>query len=262
MPRVDHTALHALPGSFLAQQDSGPTLTNRAAVVLTRRAEPAHTAHDADAPPTRSVAARRRALPNGRAVVGGLLVAAAAVGTYAAWSGADEAPSTRYAVAVRDLAVGEVVEAGDLELVPLELASRVAAGAFEGDDAALVPGQLTVAPVAEGDLVQRSALIVPEDARPARQLSFAIDLSAALAGTLEQGEHIDVLVTTGGDDEAATRVVARDAVVARLVGDGDDGRLVVLLSVDESTDLAALVTAARRGELTLVRATPGSGAGD
>lgn len=208
-------------------------------------------------PRGRRVAGRRPALPNGRAVVGGLLVAAAAVGTYAAWSGADDPPSTRFVVAARDLSVGQVVGVDDVELVAMELGGGVAAGAFDAADASLVVGQLTVAPLGAGDLVQRSALVVPEDAEPARQLSFAIDVSAALAGTLEQGERVDVLVTTGGDEEATSEVVAAGAVVARLVGDVDDGRLVVLLSVDDGTDLATLVTAARRGELTLVRTTPG-----
>lgn len=202
---------------------------------------------------------RRAALPNGRAVVGGLLVAAAAVGTYAAWSAADDAPSTRYAVAARDVAVGEVLEAGDVELVAMDAPASLRTNAFEGDDAGVVVGQVTVAPLAEGDLVQRSAVVVPEDAARARQLSFPIDVSAALAGTLEVGEQVDVLVTSGSDvAEAATEVVAEGATVARVLGGEDDGgRIVVLLSVAEGTDLLALTTAARIGELTLVRTTPG-----
>jgi hypothetical protein len=47
-------------------------------------------------------------------------------------------------------------------------------------------------------------------------------------------------------------------VVARVTGDEDDGRLVVLLSVGDDTDLLALTTAVRAGELTLVRTTPGA----
>ncbi len=198
----------------------------------------------------------RRALPNGRAVVGGLLVAAAAVGTYAAWSSAADEPSTRFAVTTRDVAIGEVLEPADIELVRMEAPASVAAAAFQGDDADLLVGQVTVAPLADGDLVQRSAVVVPEDAVAARQLSFPIDVSAALAGTLEVGERVDVLATTVGDD-AGTTVVATDATVARVLGDDDGGRLVVLLSVTDDTDLLALTTAARVGDLTLVRTTPG-----
>jgi Flp pilus assembly protein CpaB len=209
--------------------------------------------------PQRRTTGRRSALPNGRAVVGGLLVAAAAVGTYAAWSAADDGPSTAYAVAARDLAVGEVLEAGDVELVAMDVPASVAAAAFDEERAGLLVGQVAVAPLAAGELVQRSAVVVPEgDAAAARQLSFPIDVSAALAGTLEEGERVDVVVTTGGEvDDAASEVVARQATVARVVGDSDDGRLVVLLSVSDDTDLLSLVTAARRGDLTLVRTTPG-----
>lgn len=203
---------------------------------------------------------RRAALPNGRAVVGGLLVAAAAVGTYAAWASADDQPATRFAVATRDIAVGEVLDAGDLELVAMDAHPTVSSAAFEGDDASLLVGQVAVAPLRRGDLVQRSAVVVPEAADGARQLSFPIDVSAALAGTLEIGERVDVLVTEGGDvGEATTTVVAEGATVARILGGDDDGgRLVVLLSVPDDTDLLALTTAARVGELTLVRTTPGS----
>jgi hypothetical protein len=220
--------------------------------VLTRGAETTQGVGNGAAP--RLTTGRRSAVPNGRAVLGGLLVAAAAVGTYAAWSGADDAPSTRYAVAARDVAVGEVLEAADVELVAMDAPDPVAAAAFADDDADLLVGQVAVAPLRAGDLVQRSALVVPEDAEAARQLSFPIDVSAALAGTLEVGEHVDVLATLDG----STEVVATDAVVARVTGDEDDGRLVVLLSVGDDTDLLALTTAVRAGELTLVRTTPGA----
>jgi Flp pilus assembly protein CpaB len=222
------------------------------AVTDTRRPSPA-----GDPASLRKRVGRRAALPNGRAVVGGLLVATAAVGTYAAWSSADDPPGTRYAVAARDVRVGEVLEAGDLRLVAMDAAPTVAAAAFAAGDASLLVGQLTVAPLAAGDLVQRSAVVRPEDGRRARQLSFPIDVAAALAGTVEVGERVDVLATTGSDERATTRVVAEGAVVAALLGDEDGGRIVVLLSVGDDADLLAVTTAARVDDLTLVRTTPG-----
>jgi Flp pilus assembly protein CpaB len=224
--------------------------------VLTRGAEEATNGSGSVA--SRRGTGRRAALPNGRAVVGGLLVAAAAVGTFAAWSSADDEPSTRFAVATRDLAVGEVVGAGDVELVAFDAPAAVARAAFGEADARLLVGQLTVAPVAAGDLLQRSAVVVPEDATRARQLSFPIDVADALAGTLEQGERVDVLVTYGGNaDDVVTEVVVEDAVIARIRGEDDtaDGQIVVLLSVPEDADLLALTTAVRTGTITLVRTT-------
>lgn len=207
--------------------------------------------------PRRSIG-RRPALPNGRAVVGGLLVAASAVGTYAAWSSADDAPTTSYAVAARDLAVGETLGAGDVELVAMDAPTSIARAAFDDDQAGLVVGQVTVAPVAAGELLQRSALVVPEDAEPTRQLSFPIDVADALAGSIERGERVDVLVTYGSaGQDVTTEVVVSDAVVADVRGaiDDADGQIVVLLSVPDDADLIALTTAVRVGDLTVVRTT-------
>jgi hypothetical protein len=200
------------------------------------------------------VAGRRPALPNGRAVVGGLLVAAAAVGTFAAWSGADDAPSTSYVVADRDLPVGALLEAHDVRLVALDAPSELADRAFAS--LGEVVGQRTVAPLADGELVQRSAVVVPEGDVEARQVSFAIDAADALAGTLEVGEAVDLLATYGATaSESVTEVVAVGATVAGLpLDDGDPGgQVVVLLSLPDRTDVLAVTNAIRQGTLTVVR---------
>lgn len=200
------------------------------------------------------VAGRRPSLPNGRAVLGGLLVAAGAVGTFAAWSSAGDPPSTEFVVASHDLPVGEVLDEGDLELAALDVPASLAGRAFQ--EAAAVVGQRTVAPLAEGELIQRSAIVVPEDFGGGRQLSFAIETADALAGTLEEGEIVDLLVTYGASaGGSVTEVVASGATVARLPADDDGGggQVVVLLSVSEDTDVLALTNAIRQGELTIVR---------
>jgi Flp pilus assembly protein CpaB len=213
----------------------------------------------AEVPPSGStvparLAGRRPALPNGRAVVGGLLVAAAVVGTFAAWSGVDDEPAGRFVVAARDLPVGETVDPGDVEVVAVDLPGSLAERAF--DDVAPVLGQRTVAPLIEGELVQRSAIVVPEDTSGGRQISFAIDVADALAGTLEEGEAVDLLVTYGSGGDSSTEVVAAGATVAALpADDGDDvgGQTVVLLSLPPGTDVLALTNAIRQGSLTIVR---------
>lgn len=213
----------------------------------------------ADAPPSENapplrLAGRRPALPNGRAVVGGLLVATAVVATFAAWSGVDDEPDGRFVVAARDLPVGETIDAADLEVVAVDLPGALAGRAF--DDPAPVLGQRTVAPLVEGELIQRSSIVVPEDASGGRQISFAIDVADALAGTLEVGEAVDLLVTYGSGGDSTTEVVASGATVAALPGDDDDdvgGQTVVLLSLPEGTDVLAVTNAIRQGSLTIVR---------
>jgi Flp pilus assembly protein CpaB len=207
-------------------------------------------------------------------VVGGLLVAAAAVGTFAAWSGADGVPSTSYVIAARDLPVGELLQAGDVELVALDAPEAIAGRSFGSAEA--VVGQRTVAPLAAGELVQRSAVVVPEGDLDARQVSFAIDAADALAGTLEEGEAVDLLATYGVTaGESVTEVVAAGATVAGLpLDDGDPGgQVVVLLSLREGTDVLAVTNAIRQGALTVIRSIgeplqpgqryqPGRGRGD
>lgn len=210
-------------------------------------------------PPTGAAArtaGRRPTLPNGRAVLGGLLVATAAIGTFAAWSGADAPPSTRYVVAARDLPVGELVEADDVELVALDAPAALADRAFATTQ--LVIGQRTVAPLRAGELVQRSAVVVPEGTADGHQVSFAIAPSDALAGTLEEGEAVDLLATYGASaTSSTTEVVAAGAVVARLTeGDGTSrGDVVVLLSLPPSADVLAVTNAIQQGALTIVRST-------
>jgi Flp pilus assembly protein CpaB len=206
--------------------------------------------------PSTRTAGRRPSLPNGRAVLGGLLVATAAIGTFAAWSGADDEPSTTYVVAARDLPVGRVVTPDDLDLVALDAPPSVAQQAF--DSAELVVGQRTVAPLHTGELVQRSAVVVPEGARGGRQVSFAIEAADALAGTLEEGEEVDLLATFGASaSTSATQVVAAGAVVARLSeGDGAaSGELVVLVTLPPTADVLAVTDAIRQGALTIVRSS-------
>ena len=199
------------------------------------------------------VIGRRPTLPNGRAVVGGLLVAAAAVGTFAAWSDADAPPSGRAVVAARDLPIGTVVRAADLDVVAVDVPAPVAERAFARPD--LVVGQRTVAPLATGELVQRSSVVVPESARAGRQLSFAIDTSSALAGTLEVGETVDLLATYGSSAaESSTEVVAAGAVIAGIPPAANpDGRTVLLVDLPPEADVLAVANATRHGALTVVR---------
>ncbi len=63
----------------------------------------------------------RRGLPSGRAVVGGFLVALAAIGVFAAYTSATAEPVTEYVVAARDLTPGEQLTSGDVELVAIDL---------------------------------------------------------------------------------------------------------------------------------------------
>ena len=67
---------------------------------------------------------RRRSLPGGRAVVGGLLVTASAVGLFAASGAASDGPRAAYVVATHDIGAGQRFGPDDLALVRLDLPTR------------------------------------------------------------------------------------------------------------------------------------------
>ena len=207
------------------------------------------------------VVAPRRQLPGGRAVVGGFLVALAALGAFVAARGTDQGPAHSYVTVSRDLPSGTKLQAGDLRLVPMDLPDGLASRAF-AETSALV-GRLTIHPLAQGELVQASAVVTGEAADPRSQVSVPVDRSRALDGQLASGERVDVLSTYGTGADGQTIVVVRGAEVLR-VDQGQRGALaggndlIVLLALPTSNDALAVTHAAQAGKITLVRTTAAS----
>lgn len=204
---------------------------------------------------------RRRPLPGGRAAVGALLIAVAAVGTFAAASGATADARRPYLVAGADLAVGHRIERSDLALARMELPAYLAHGhAFGPGAAARLVGALVVGPVARGELVQRSTVrLGGAGAGGVRELSFPIDPARAVGGALQPGEFVDVLATYGGATDGYTVTVAR---AARVVAARDRGglaggdSLVLTLDVPTADAALALAHAVNEGHVTVVRSGP------
>lgn len=193
---------------------------------------------------------RRRSLPGGRAALGALLIALAAVGTFSAASGATDDRRQSYVVARADLAVGQRLARTDLATARLELPAFTRDRAFRADEVDDLVGRVVLGPMGRGELVQRSAVGA---ARPGRQVSFSIDPARAVGGRLQPGEFVDVVATLDG----RTRVVVERAQVASVrdmggMAGGDS--LVVTLDIASAEAAVALVNALDKGDLTLVRA--------
>ncbi|MCU1453756.1 MAG: hypothetical protein JWN46_1902 [Acidimicrobiales bacterium] len=204
----------------------------------------------------------RRGLPGSRAVVGGLLVALATVGTFAVATRGDRGPTTRYVVAAHAIVPGRPVALADLRTMLVDLPASSRARAFE-DPASLV-GSIALGPIEPGELVQSGALLPATQAAPQPELSFAIDPDRAVGGSLRPGERVDVLVTYGsGPGSTTERVVTgarlRDIVSSAGDGVGDARRQTVTLAVDEPLGVLAATNAVRAGEVTLVRTTGATG---
>ena len=224
-------------------------------MVMTSTAEETSTAPSPPPlePPPRRRIERPRRLPGGRAVVGGLLVALAGVGTLVAWQQASGTPDASYAVAARALRPGESLAAGDVRLVPADLPGGVAGRAFR--DADDVAGRVALGPIAEGELVQAGALSEPGAGVPTAEVSFALARDRALDGRLGSGDLVDVFVTV----DAGTSLVAERVQVVAVTDGGASfatgAELTVTLALTDPAVRDDLIQAVRAGEVTLVRAT-------
>lgn len=211
---------------------------------------------------------RARGLPGGRAVVGAFLVAAAAVGVFAAFLSATAEPSTRYAVARGDVEVGtRLLDLAEVEaafdFVPMDLPDDVRRRAIHERQAPQLVGMLVTAPVAGGDLLLASAVV--DDARvPATEkLSFSLPVADAVGGALEPGERVDVLATYGTGADAWTAFVARGVLLVAVdAGDGGLGtsdELTLTVAVSSLTDVQALGHAVRAADVFVTRSTVAEG---
>lgn len=191
-------------------------------------------------------------------MVGGLLVAASAVGVVAAYQGAASPPGTSYVTVTRDVAAGEALTAADLRLVPIDLPSAQRRVSFT-DDGALA-GTVALHSLRAGQLVQSGAVTTFEGAPESVQVSVAVEPGRAMHGDprfIRAGDRVDVLVTSTVGGEAVTRTVAVGATVVDVLG-GDGGigggDLTVVLAVD-AADAEAVAGGAVTGEVSLVRTT-------
>lgn len=215
---------------------------------------------------------RRRGLPGSRAVVGALLVAAAAVGVFAAYLNATAEPATRYVVVQGDIPVGTLLTEellGDTSrfgLVPIDLPTEIAANAIPEPQALALAGLRTTAPLAAGDLLSRTVVEKGVTGDDLIQLSFSLDAARALDGALDPGARIDVAVTYGQGLDSFTYYVARNVLLSdiRARDSGiDGGELVLTITLADDERVLAINQAVNTGIVTVTRAAPGAAsAGD
>lgn len=216
-------------------------------------------------PSARPAARRRRPLPGARAVFGGFLVAVAVVGIVAAQQAASGPPSTRFVVAAGTLPAGRAIGPGDLTTRAIELPEPMAQRAYR--DPGELLGRVLAATLAEGELVQGSALAARGPLEGEREVSFTADPSRSLGQRIAPGDVVDVYSTPGQGDGGTTGLVVRSArVIDRQGRQGAAGYIFTVALADPRT-VELLVAAAAAGSLTVVRATaagsppPSSGQG-
>lgn len=197
----------------------------------------------------------RSVVPSGRALVGALLVASAAIGTFAVWRQASGTPDTSYVVARQPLQPGQRLAEDDLRLERVALPTSMADAAFGDTDDVI--GRVALGPIGEDELLQAAQLSEsPSDVDSWVEVSFTLPRDRAVDGRLRSGDRVDVFVTR--DDhtspvlEYIQLVDIRDAGGSSLVASID---VTVTVGLEDATRRADLIQAVRAGDVTLVRST-------
>jgi Flp pilus assembly protein CpaB len=196
-------------------------------------------------------------------VLGGLLVAAAAVVVFAAaMKGADQGNPGSFVVAAHSLQAGSLLEPGDLQTVRVRVPGSAAAQMFRS--ASPLEGRTLAVPLVSGEILEPSMLVPTGQSQPLRPVTVAVD-AATLSG-LYGGEPVDVLQTTGSDTSTAVTVVVRGATLFGLSKPGSGlmtgpVSATVTLGVASLQEVESVVAAAHAGTLTIVAASPDDGVG-
>lgn len=205
----------------------------------------------------------RSPLPTGRAVIGALLLAAAAVAVFSAWLATSRTAGGQWVVATRYLPAGTRLGVGDLRTETIQLprgATSEDAFSHPGD----LVGRTLAAPLAQGELVQVTGLVRAGGNPTLRPVTVTVD--PADLSTLMPGQLVDVLVTEGTGSSASTTVVVRGAVVMSVSSSStsalsSSNQVPVTLGVRTFGEVAALVEAQQAGTLNVVVGEPSDGHG-
>lgn len=212
---------------------------------------------DVGGTPARS-ARRPASRPSRRAIVGGLLVALAAGLTWITVRSADHRPGRAIVVATRSIAPGERIDPSAVRVRSVDIDADLAAHDF--DSTAPLVDAVALAPIAAGEAISRSAVLPDPSGEQLRQFSFPVDRERALNGELRAGERVDVMATFGSGGDATTTVLARDALVLRVVEQrtgtlAASGKLVLTLGLRSADQVLEAVHASQIADLTVVRST-------
>lgn len=197
-----------------------------------------------------------RALPGSRAVVGGLLVAVAALGTWYVAAGADRETDTHYLVAARALGPGERIAPADLTSVAADLPEELAGAAFTHPDE--IADHVALGPIASGELIQAGSVTEVQPSELA-ELSFSVEAERAVGGDLRVGDLIDLFDTDERAGSEGTRRVLAEATILDITrpddGLGRNRMVTITVGVEDPELLPDAVRATRTGTISVVRVT-------
>lgn len=201
---------------------------------------------------------RRTGLPGSRSVVGGLLVAVAALLTWWAASSPSDGPSRRFVVAARPIGTGERITAAHLSDTAVDLGPDLSRSAFTSPESVI--GSIAVGPIAEGELIQAGSVSHDESPAPERELTFPVTSTWAAGGDLRAGDRIDVYATYGDGSGSQTHRVLTDVEVRRIRTIetnriGESGQQTITVGLVHDVPVSEVVNAVQSAGLTVTRVT-------
>lgn len=213
---------------------------------------------DSAASPNLRVLTPRWSLPGSRSIVGGVLVAVAVLGTYAAATQTGKDDTHSVVIAARDIAPGTRLQATDFRVVKMELSPSLSDHVLQSPSK--LAGATVLGPLTSGDVIQPSLIATAQSTTPYFEVSFSLPASRALDGVLRSGETVDILVTDKANPAAIARSAASDVRVLRTQdssggGIGKSADITLTVGVNSRSDAAAVAAAVDQGDVTLVRTT-------
>lgn len=160
-------------------------------------------------------------------------------------------------VAARNLVAGQQVGAGDFRVVDANVPSETTARLLSPADLGALVGQLATHDVAAGELVTRSSLKPTGAPAAQRAISIPLDVSRAVGGSLQVGDVVDVVDTSGDVPLYAAvgaRVLATSGTARGGIGGGLASKYSITIGVDERAALA-VASAITNGKIDVVRST-------
>lgn len=198
-----------------------------------------------------------------RAVVGALIVTVSTIGLFRAADGRRGQRETTWTVATRALVPGAVLRRSDLATIRLDLSgTTLAAEAFPRPE--MVVGDVLRAPLAKGELVQRSdvSLLSGQAALGSDVLSLPVERAFALDGDLRAGERVELVELTGGSAHAGKASAPTPAQVLAVASSSSllsgHATIVVTLALRSGAPATALLAAARRDDVAVMLPVPGT----
>ena len=225
-----------------------------------RDGRPAATTSPSDAATGQRSRRARPTLPSSRALVGGVLVVAAAAGVLATHRSATGAPRDRVLVVTDAIDAGTTLGEEHLGTVAMDVPDGLVV--MDETEVDQVLGRVTRAPLDELALLRASDLLEPDRFVGPGDVELALDLppAQAMSGALSTGERVDVLATD--PEGSGTSTIVRAALVTQVARHGDEssigasGTVRVRLAVADTRVAEAVVDSSLRGEVTLVLPSP------